>query len=150
MTFTYYSGRVWASPEYTRYRKRFYMYVCLWGDHFSEERVKIWTRKVMVIMRMHICSHCTRSEHRYYRLLSSIKTIKLKDEVGMTGSKSTQTRFVRDKHLLYIPSLAFLDYYAPISKCWCICRVRSLVVTMVQDSQFWFSCIIFVPLKKQA
>ena len=38
------------------------------------------------------------------------KTIKLKDEVEMTGSKSTQTRFVRDKHLLYIPSLAFLDY----------------------------------------
>ena len=40
------------------------------------------------------------------------KTIKLKDEVGMAGSKSTQ-RFVRHKHLLYIPSLAFLDYYAP-------------------------------------
>ena len=38
----------------------------------------------------------------------------LKDEVGMAGSKSTQTRFVRHKHLLYIPSLAFLDYYAPI------------------------------------
>ena len=27
----------------------------------------------------------------------------------LAGSKSTQTRFVRDKHLLYIPSLAFLD-----------------------------------------
>ena len=35
------------------------------------------------------------------------KTIKLKDEVGMAGSKSTQTRFVRHKHLLYIPTLAF-------------------------------------------
>ena len=35
--------------------------------------------------------------------------IKLKDdEVGMAGSKSTQTRFVGDKHLLYIPTLAFL------------------------------------------
>ena len=33
----------------------------------------------------------------------------------MAGSKSTQTRFVRDKHLLYIPSLAFLDFYAPIA-----------------------------------
>ena len=33
----------------------------------------------------------------------------------MAGSKSTQTRFVRHKHLLYIPSLAFLDYYAPIN-----------------------------------
>ena len=42
-------------------------------------------------------------------------SIKLKDEVGMAGSKSTQTRFVRHKHLLYIPSLAFLDYYAPIN-----------------------------------
>ena len=45
--------------------------------------------------------------------------IKLKDEVGMAGSKTTQTRlnFVRHKHLLYIyiPSLAFLDYYAPIN-----------------------------------
>ena len=52
-----------ASPEYTRYRKRFYMYiylyvhVCLWGDHFSEERVKFWTCKVMVVMR--IRPHCT-------------------------------------------------------------------------------------------
>ena len=35
------------------------------------------------------------------------KTIKLKDEVGMAGSKSTQARFVRHKHLLYIPMLAF-------------------------------------------
>ena len=35
------------------------------------------------------------------------KTIKLKDEVGMAGSKSTPTRFVRHKHLLYIPTLAF-------------------------------------------
>ena len=33
----------------------------------------------------------------------------------MAGSKSTQTRLVRDKHLLYIPLLAFLDYYAPIN-----------------------------------
>ena len=32
----------------------------------------------------------------------------------MAGSKSTQTRFVRHKHLLYVPSLAFLDYYTPI------------------------------------
>ena len=46
--------------------------------------------------------------------ITSIKTIKLKDEVGMAGSKSTQTRFVRDKHLLYIPTLAILDYCAPI------------------------------------
>ena len=29
----------------------------------------------------------------------------------MVGSKSTQTRFVRDKHLLYTPLLAFLDCY---------------------------------------
>ena len=41
--------------------------------------------------------------------------MKLKDEVGMTGSKSSQTTFVRDKHLLYIPTLAFLGYYAPIN-----------------------------------
>ena len=41
------------------------------------------------------------------------KTIKLKDEVGMAESKSTKTRFVRHKHLLYIPSLAFLDCYGP-------------------------------------
>ena len=27
--------------------------------------------------------------------------IKLKDEVGMAGSKSTQTRFVRDNHIYY-------------------------------------------------
>ena len=27
----------------------------------------------------------------------------------MAGSKSTQTRFVKDKHLLYIPTLAFLN-----------------------------------------
>ena len=57
------SGRAWASPEYTRYRKRFYMciyiYVCLWGDHFSEERVKFWMRTVMVVMRMRIRLHCT-------------------------------------------------------------------------------------------
>ena len=35
----------------------------------------------------------------------------------MAGSKSTQTtlNFVGQKHLLYIPSLAFLDYYAPIN-----------------------------------
>ena len=32
----------------------------------------------------------------------------------MAGSKCTQTRFVRHKHLLYIPLLAFL-YYAPIN-----------------------------------
>ena len=38
---------------------------------------------------------------------TSTKTIKLKDEVGMAGSKRTQTRFGRDKHLLYIPTLAF-------------------------------------------
>ena len=51
-----------------------------------------------------------------YHITTSIKTIKLKDEVGMTGSKSTQTRFARDnKHLLYIPTLAFLGYYAPIN-----------------------------------
>ena len=30
-----------------------YLYVCLWGDHFSEERVKFLTCKVMVVMRMH-------------------------------------------------------------------------------------------------
>ena len=29
-----------------------YVYVCLWGDHFSEERVKFWTCKIMVVMRM--------------------------------------------------------------------------------------------------
>ena len=27
--------------------------ICLWGDHFSEKRVKIWIRKVMVVMRIH-------------------------------------------------------------------------------------------------
>ena len=31
----------------------------------------------------------------------------------MAGSKRTQTRFARHKHLLYIPSLGFLDYCAP-------------------------------------
>ena len=35
------------------------MYVCLWGDHFSEERVKFLTGKVMVVMRMRIRPHCT-------------------------------------------------------------------------------------------
>ena len=39
------------------------------------------------------------------RTETSIKN--MKDEVGMAGSKSTQTRFVRHKHLLYIPTLAF-------------------------------------------
>ena len=56
----HYSGRTCVSPEYMRYRKRFYMYVyiyicmdvCLWGDHFSEKRVKFLTHKVMVVMRM--------------------------------------------------------------------------------------------------
>ena len=34
------------------------MYICLWGDHFSDERIE---RKVMVVMRMcmRICPHCT-------------------------------------------------------------------------------------------
>ena len=44
--------------------------------------------------------------------------MKLKDEVGMAGSKSTQTRFVStciSICYIYIPSLAFLDYYAPIN-----------------------------------
>ena len=41
------------------------------------------------------------------RTETSIKSNKLKDEVGMAGSKSTQTRFIRLKHLLYIPTLAF-------------------------------------------
>ena len=57
-------------------------------------------------------------------------------------SKSTRTRFVRHKHLLYIPLLAFLDYYAPINvhvfiECsmWEAFRGCSLLVTMVQDSQ---------------
>ena len=36
-----------------------YIYICLWGDHFSEERVKFLTRKVMVVMRMRIRLHCT-------------------------------------------------------------------------------------------
>ena len=36
-----------------------FLYVCLWGDHFSEERVKFCTRKVMVVIRMRICPHCT-------------------------------------------------------------------------------------------
>ena len=35
------------------------------------------------------------------------QVLKLKDEVGMAGSKSTQTRFVRHKHLRYIPTPAF-------------------------------------------
>ena len=40
--------------------------------------------------------------------------IKLKNEVWMAGSKSTQ---IRDNHIyyLYIPTLAFLDYYASIN-----------------------------------
>ena len=78
-------------------------------------------------------------------IITITKTIKLKDEVGMAGSKSTQTRFVRHKYLLYIPLLAFLSYYAPIHvdvfvKCHCAACGRhsgcSLVVTMVPDSQF--------------
>ena len=70
----------------------------------------------------------------------------LKDEVGMAGSKSTPTRFVRHKHLLYIPSLAFLDYYAPIAINVVMMYLSSvacgrhsgcsLIVTMVQDSRF--------------
>ena len=35
---------------------------------------------------------------------TEISIKQLKDEVGMAGLKSTQTRFV---HLLYIPTLAF-------------------------------------------
>ena len=75
-----------------------------------------------------------------YHTIIIITSIKLKDEVGMAGLKSTQTRFVRHKHLLYIPLLAFLDYYAPINvdvfvECgmWETFRGCSLVVTMVQD-----------------
>ena len=49
-------------------------------------------------------------EFRLETIITRIKNKKLKDEVGMAGSKSTQTRFVRHKHLLYIPLLAFLDY----------------------------------------
>ena len=37
------------------------------------------------------------------------KQLKLKDEVGMTVLRSTQTRFV--SHPLYIPTLAFLVYH---------------------------------------
>ena len=36
-------------------------------------------------------------------------TIKLKDEAGMAGSKSTQTRFVYLSYPLYTPTLVFLD-----------------------------------------
>ena len=41
-----------ASPEYTRDRKRLYMYICSWGDHFSEGRVRFWMHKVMVVMHI--------------------------------------------------------------------------------------------------
>ena len=41
----------------------------------------------------------------------------------MAGPKSTQRRFVRDKHLLYIPTLAFLDYCAPIIMLTCLSSV---------------------------
>ena len=34
--------------------------------------------------------------------------------VQMTGQKVYTKKIVRDRHLLCIPSLAFLDYYAPI------------------------------------
>ena len=37
----------------------------------------------------------------------------MKNEVGMAGSKSTQTRDIAT--ILYIPTLAFLNYYAPIN-----------------------------------
>ena len=65
----------------------------------------------------------------------------MKDEIGMAGSKSTETRFVRHKHLLYIPLLAFL-YYAPINVDVYVSAACgrhsgcSLVVTMVRVSQF--------------
>ena len=38
----------------------------------------------------------------------------MKNKVGMAGSKSTQTRDIKS-HLLYIPTLAFLNYFAPIN-----------------------------------
>ena len=33
-------------------------------NHFSEERVKFLTCKVMVVMRMLICPHCTHQSER--------------------------------------------------------------------------------------
>ena len=43
------------------------------------------------------------------RTETSVKKIKLKDEIGMAGSKSTQTRFVRHKHNFAIhPYACFL------------------------------------------
>ena len=39
------------------------------------------------------------------KIFKNKKNNKLKDEVGMAGSKSTQTRFVRHKHLLYISTI---------------------------------------------
>ena len=54
------SGWAWASLKYTRNRKRFYMFciyknifACLWGDHFSEERVQFRHSVGMVVMHMH-------------------------------------------------------------------------------------------------
>ena len=44
-----------------------YLYVCLWGDHFSEERVKFLTCKVMVVMRMRICLHGLRDNSSVLR-----------------------------------------------------------------------------------
>ena len=43
------------------------------------------------------------------------KTMKLKDGVGMAGSKSTQTRFVViNTFTIYIPTLACFDYHMPV------------------------------------
>ena len=67
----------------------------------------------------------------------------------MAGSKSTQTRG-NCIYILYIPTLAFLDYYALINvNMFVECDIYngrhsgcSLVVTMVRVYQFLFNCII--------
>ena len=77
--------------------------------------------------------------------------IKLKNEVGMAGSKSTQTR----DNYIYYTSLRLLFstivHLLTVNHGWCVCWVRyvgdihagcSLVVIMVRVYQFWFNRII--------
>ena len=83
----------------------------------------------------------------------------MKNEVGMAGSKSIQTR---DMQILYIPMLAFLDYYAPInfnafvecgiwdSETFRGCSLVFMMVWVISFDSIALLLVIFAALKKQA
>ena len=79
-------------------------------------------------------------------IITSIQLNKLKDEVGMAGSKSIQTRYVRD-NCIYCTSLCLLFLIIThllmsmyLSSEVCGRLIQALVVTMVGWS-VWFNCI---------